>query len=130
VGVKFWKKIVMKKMVNKIITTVHADWGKIEVSEIEKQIKDVKKLGATHIMYDEETMELTLMKERLETDAEYKIRTDEEEMRSQRIINKEREEYLRLKEKFENDEYLKNSPIKQRNHFRRVKDELDRRRKK
>jgi hypothetical protein len=27
-------------------------------------------------------------------------------------------------------EDLKNSPIKQRNHFRRVKDELDRRRKK
>ncbi len=102
----------MKKMVNKIITTVYADWGKIEVSEIEKQIKDAKKLGATHIMYDEETMELTLMKERLETDAEYKIRTEEEEMRSQRIINKEREEYLRLKEKFENDEYLKNKYTK------------------
>jgi hypothetical protein len=93
----------MKKIITEQISRFYADWSEIEVSELEKVIKNIKKLGATHIMYDEDESEVTLLKKRLETDAEYKVRTEDEENRKQRMLNKEREEYLRLKEKFENE---------------------------
>jgi hypothetical protein len=93
----------MKKIITEQISRFYADWSEIEVSELEKEIKNIKKLGATHIMYDEDESEVTLLKKRLETDVEYKVRTEDEENRKQRMLNKEREEYLRLKEKFENE---------------------------
>lgn len=91
-------------MIKERINSVYISWfGETEITEMEKTIENLKKLGATHIEFDYDGMEIKPLIKRLETDVEYKIRTEEEEMRKQRILNKEREEYLRLKQKFEND---------------------------
>ena len=79
------------------------NWEEItEISNIRKDLDDIEKLGATHIQIDSElSVRILPFMMRLETDEEYKKRTDIVKERNERITKNELALLERLKLKYE-----------------------------
>ena len=76
-----------------------------EISEIERDLEKLKKLGATHIDIDDGNSEYGVgfqaYKKRLETDEEFEKRKEEQELFKKKNEERELAEFKKLKEKYE-----------------------------
>ena len=97
----------MKKRLKKEVIPVCLSWTYgIEITKLEDDIVNLKKLGCTHIDIESfdscggSSIEITALKERLETDQEYKTRIKKESHDNEIRVAREKDEFKRLKEKY------------------------------
>jgi len=78
----------------------------VEISQIKKDIKQLEKLGATHVEinieyeYGNPYIEIKASSTRLETDDEYQQRIDEQNKRQEEMKRRELEQLEKLKSKY------------------------------
>lgn len=95
------KKIIEEKL------SYNLDWAYgVEISKMEKYLKDLKELGATHIEIEasvyrgESTLEIDAIIKRKETEEELKKRIENDKIYEARKEDRERREFEKLKKKF------------------------------
>lgn len=83
------------------------DWEfSVEISKIRKDLDELEKLGATHVMidscllYDGSCVTINAVSIRVETDEEFEIRKESERVRLEGIKEQELAYFNRIKEKY------------------------------
>ena len=95
-----------KKMISEKLS-YNLNWAYgVEITEMEKDLKALKELGATHIeieasvYYGDASLDMDAFIKREETDEEYEKRIENDEAYKARVEAKEKREYEKLKKKF------------------------------
>ena len=98
----------MKKQIRDFKVEYELDWDYgVSIEQIEKDIKELKKLGVTKIdiepgvNYDCPYLTIEPIQNRIETDDEYKKRVGEIQYRNEETKRRDLEQLARLKEKYE-----------------------------
>lgn len=95
----------MEKQIKRIEVNYCLAWnGLTEISEIEKDIEEIKKMGATHVeigTFDEYGVYVAAICEREETDEEFEGREFQEKLEAERERNRELDLLFELKAKYE-----------------------------
>ena len=95
----------MEKQIKRIDVNYCISWNGItEISEIEKDLEDIKKMGATHVeigVFNECGVYTTAICEREETDEEFEGRKFQEKLNAERKRKRELDLLVELKAKYE-----------------------------
>ncbi len=97
----------MEKEIRQFEIPYDLSWQyEVEISKIRKDLDEIEKLGATHVLidsyisYDISFVSINAVCERLETDDDFAKRINEEETRKEDIKRTEIEYYNKIKEKY------------------------------
>ena len=97
----------MEKITRNFEVKYLLDWRYgVEMSQLKKDIKELEKLGATHVdiyieyEYGEPYIEIIALSNRLETDDEYQQRIDEQNKRQEAVKLRDLEQLEKLKSKY------------------------------
>lgn len=95
----------MEKRIKRIELNYCLSWdGLTEISEIEKDLEEIKKMGATHVeigVFDECGVYVQAICEREETDEEFEGRKFQEKLKEERERKRELDLLVELKAKYE-----------------------------
>ena len=98
----------MEKQIREFEVNYRLDWlDRVKISKIKADIEELEKRGATHVdidieySYGDTYVEIIAITNRLETDEECQLRTEEEEERMERIKQLELKQLEKLKAKYE-----------------------------
>ena len=107
IAVLIIKTITMEKEIREFEIDYDLNWrGGVEIDQVQQDLDELKKLGATHIeiepyqSFDLVFVDIKAIVERIETDEEFKQRLDEEKKHQEDIKRKELEMLKGLQEKY------------------------------